>query len=396
MLKKNLLGSNSHISEVLQVSRIPITLWIGLVYIGALVLQYLEKYLPYQTILFTLVIVIHTVFYWFSNLLTIKRKWPYFLIQGALVFISTFFIPEGSIVILIGLLPILIAQSITVFQHTLKIIIIFMIFYFCYCLVIWNNYGPQELPIFILILFLILTIVIFYSVLYNRQVNARLRMESYLQELELAHQKVEELTLSNERQRMARDLHDTLAQGLAGIIMQLEAVQAHLQKGNTIRCEEIIQKSMNQARETLHSARIAIDNLRATSMDQVNFYHSVVEMINKFKESFNCKISYEVDRNIALTTLAVEHSLFIISECLVNVARHSQAEMVQIKVKTDNNFLSLEVKDDGIGFIAEKVGKNVGKYGLLGLQERVRLLSGTITINSRPGLGTKVSVMIPI
>lgn len=396
MFKGKYFSTYSHLSEVLQVSRVPITLWNTLVYLGAVVLQSIEKPLLLQTVIFTIIMVIHTTLYWFSNLIIKNRDWLYFFLQGALVFISTFIIPNGSVVILIGLLPILIAQSITVFQHTMKVIVIFMTFYSLYCLAIWKNYGIQELPVFILILFLILTIVIFYSVLYNRQVNARLRMESYLLELESAHQKVEELTLANERQRMARDLHDTLAQGLAGIIMQLEAVQAHLQKGNTVRSEEIIQKSMNQARETLRSARIAIDNLRAMSLVHVDFYHQVIELINKLEDSGQTNVMYVIDRNIQLSSLAMEHSLFIISECLTNVAKHSKAQMVQVSINSLGSQLVLEIIDDGVGFSTEKIGKNLGKYGLLGLHERVRLLGGEISIKSKPGHGTNISVKVPI
>lgn len=106
----------------------------------------------------------------------------------------------------------------------------FGLLYGLFCVAIGINYGLDDLPLLIPVLFIILSIIIFYTVLYNRQVNERQRMGYFLRELEQAHQKVEELTLSNERQRMARDLHDTLAQGLAGLIMQLEAVDAYLQR----------------------------------------------------------------------------------------------------------------------------------------------------------------------
>ncbi|UPK47383.1 hypothetical protein KET34_18125 [Paenibacillus pabuli] len=94
-------------------------------------------------------------------------------------------------------------------------------------------------------------VVISYVSLFYRQVNARVRTQNFLRELELAHQKVEELTLTGERQRMARDLHDTLAQGLAGIIMQLEAASIHQEKGNQLKVQEIIRNARVQARQSL-------------------------------------------------------------------------------------------------------------------------------------------------
>ncbi|MBJ8194055.1 sensor histidine kinase, partial [Bacillus cereus] len=77
--------------------------------------------------------------------------------------------------------------------------------------------------------------------------------------------------------RMARDLHDTLAQGLAGLIMQLEAIDAHLTKGSTQRAQEIVQQSMSQVRRTLSDSRRAIDNLRSKTISEVDFAEAVEE-----------------------------------------------------------------------------------------------------------------------
>ncbi|MCI3150118.1 sensor histidine kinase [Bacillus cereus] len=385
-----------HVSDIISVSRIPIILWIILVYLGAMVLQYIGRPLFMKSMAFTLIILMHILFHLFSESFTKNQKWPYFLIQGVLIFVSAFLIPEGSPVVLIGLLPILIAQSITIFQSNLKVTIVFLIFYTFYCLAIGINYGAQKLPIFIPILFFILTIVIIYSVIYNRQVHARLRMEYYLQELELAHQKVEQLTLSNERQRMARDLHDTLAQGLAGLIMQLEAVNAHLHNGNTIRSQEIIQKSMQQARETLSAARKVIDDLRTKEVEDMDFYNLVIERIRRFKDATPIHVESNIEPIAPLSNLIKEHSLYIISECLTNVAKHSQAKNVKLLIEQINNHLIIVIEDNGIGFKVNSIDKYSGKYGLLGLNERVRLVGGEITINSTLGVGTTIYMTVPI
>ncbi|MGM0922950.1 MAG: sensor histidine kinase [Bacillota bacterium] len=322
-------------NQLLNIQRLPISLWIVLVYVGALVLQFFEVVFVMQSIVFTIVMAIHIFIYWFSNLIT--NRWAYLLIQGSLVILSAFLVPSGSPVILIGLLPTLIAQSISMFQNNLKVLIVFIIFYSLYCVSIGILYGVVELPIFITILFIILTIVIFYSVLYNRQVHARKRMEYYLQEVEKVHRKVEQLTLSNERQRMARDLHDTLAQGVAGLITQLEA--AHIQKGNTLRSQEIIESSMNQARETLREARIAIDDLRAQSIEEIDFYDVVLEKIKHFSDVTQIDVVYEIESIPRLSSLIKEHILYILSECLTNISKHSQAQKVGITLKRDKNFL---------------------------------------------------------
>ncbi|MDF2792192.1 MAG: sensor histidine kinase, partial [Neobacillus sp.] len=289
------IDSIYNISDGLLVSKIAIIVWIIFIYLGTMVLQYIEKPVFNQSIGFTLAIFIYILIYWYSNLLTDKRKWVYLLAQGSLLFISSFLLPHGSPLIMAGLLPLLVSQSITIFENRLKVMIAFIGAYVFYCVAIWLNYGLKELPVFILLFFFNVTIVNFYSVIYNRQVNARLRMQYYLQELETAHQKVEKLTLANERQRMARDLHDTLAQGLAGLIMQLEATDAHLQNGNSNRAHAIIQQSMIRARETLKNARTAIDDLRAESIEETDFYREVLKKINGFKETASFEVNYDIE-----------------------------------------------------------------------------------------------------
>ncbi|ULT58742.1 sensor histidine kinase [Neobacillus drentensis] len=357
-------------------------------------MQHISKPLLIQSLLFTALITIHNVMYWFSN--SFLNNGLYFLVQGCLIFTCSLLLPNGSPVILLGLLPILISQSITKFQHKLKVFLVFIIFYLLYCYVIGIIYGLAELPKFIIILFIILTIVIFYSVIYNRQVNARIRMEHYLQDLEAAHKKVEELTLSNERQRMARDLHDTLAQGLAGLIMQLEAVDSHLEKGNINRSREIIQKSMERARETLRDARKAIDNLRIMSIEETNFYYEVIEQIKRFKDETSINVDYHIEPTLQVTPLITEHSLYIISECLTNIAKHSQADKVNVTINEVINHLRINIEDNGIGFDSNSLGKHKGKYGLLGLKERARIIGGKINIQSDFQMGTKIIIDVPI
>ena len=396
MVKFYNFNTSTFLSDGLILSRIANIFWILVAYVGTMLLQNIQKALFFQSIVFTIIIAIYILLYSFSHSLSHNRSWVYFIVQGSLIFISSFLVPKGSPVILLCLLPVLAAQSITIFQKSIKILIIFIAAYFLYGIVIWLNYGLQELPIFIIVFFINLTVVNFYSVIFNRQVQASLRMEYYLQELETAHQKVEKLTLANERQRMARDLHDTLAQGLAGLIMQLEAVDAHLKKGNTNRSQEIIYQSMIRARETMRNARTAIDDLRTKSIEKTDFNCEVHRKIKEFTEATSIKVDYDLDPIAVLSNLIMEHSLYMISECLTNIAKHAQAQRVKIMVKKMNKYLIIKIEDDGVGFKTQTIGKYSGNYGLLGLNERVRLIGGKLEIHSFPFSGTKISITVPI
>ncbi|MFB3168591.1 sensor histidine kinase [Neobacillus sp. 179-C4.2 HS] len=396
MVKFYNFNTSTFLSDGLILSRIANIFWILVAYVGTMLLQNIQKALFFQSIVFTLIIAIYILLYYFSHSLSHNRSWVYFIIQGSFIFISSFLVPKGSPVILLCLLPVLVAQGMLIFQKSFKILIIFIAAYFLYGIVIWLNYGLQELPIFILVFFINLTIVNFYSVIFNRQVQASLRMEYYLQELETAHQKVEKLTLANERQRMARDLHDTLAQGLAGLIMQLEAVDAHLKNGNTNRSQEIIHQSMIRARETMGNARKVIDDLRTKSIEKTDFNCEVHRKIKEFTEATSIKVDYDIDPIAVLSNLIMEHSLYMISECLTNIAKHAQAQRVKIMIKKVNKYLIIKIEDDGVGFKTQTIGKYSGNYGLLGLNERVRLIGGRLEIHSFPCSGTKISITVPI
>lgn len=387
---------NEKPKEEIIFSQMPIIFWIIFVYIGALVLQNIQQPLFLPSLFFSFILIVHALLYFFSRVFYKRNIWFYFVIQDCVLFASAFILPKGSPVVLIGLLPVLIAQSIVILKNNIKVTIFFILSYGLYCIAIVMNYGASELPIFISIFFVILIIVIFYTIIYNRQVSARLRMEFYLQQLELAYQKVEELTLLNERQRMARDLHDTLAQGLAGLIMQLEAVNVHIRNGNITRSNEIISRSMQQARDTLKDARTVIDNLRTESLDEIDFHSAVLDEIRKFEEVTAIYVEHKINPVHSLSNLSMEYGTYILRESLTNIAKHSEANKVRIKIEQKDGQLYMEISDNGIGFDTKNIGKQTGKYGLIGLQERVRLVGGKLLVESTPGKGTKLYITVPI
>jgi len=395
MVKENFRFQDKNMVDNLYIYKIKTLFWIILVFIATIVLQFLEEFLYVQAIFFTIFMILHLTLYRYSERFKIKYAWFYFFLQCTIIFVSAFIMPHGSPAVLIGLLPILIAQSIHIFQHSFKVIIVVVILYLPYSYAISVNYGIQELPFFIPILFFIMAIAVFYSILYIRQANAWRRMQHYLYELQQANQKIEELTIASERKRIARDLHDTLAQGLAGLIMKLEAVDIHLQKENNVRAKEIVQESMTQARIALKDAREAIDDLRSDSNSKVDFVQEVEMEIIKFTEATSIKMNHSIGALPPLSSLIKQHCLYVISECLINIAKHAHASKVSISIWSENGEIIVQIEDNGVGFDTSRIGKEVGHYGLIGLNERVRILNGDIKINSEIEKGTGVIVKIP-
>lgn len=228
--------------------------------------------------------------------------------------------------------------------------------------------------------FIVLLMVMFNQQLIERQKAVELAesLESANAKLAAYNAKIESLTLQNERQRMARELHDTLAQGVAGLVLQLEAVKAHLASNRTERAAAIVEQSITRARSTLAESRAAIDNLRAVP---VNVADAVREQVDHFKQSTGvaCDLDISVTEN-QLSPEIIDHAMNILSESLTNISRHAQASKLKVEFIIQNKTLELEVRDNGKGFDVTQQAK--GHYGLIGMHERARLMGGMLSIES--------------
>jgi NarL family two-component system sensor histidine kinase YdfH len=203
---------------------------------------------------------------------------------------------------------------------------------------------------------------------------------------------VEDLTIANERQRMARELHDTLSQGLAGLILQLEAADAHLAGDRPERARGILQQSMEKARGTLAEARQAIDDLRQPA--ERDLAEAVSQEAERFTDATGIPCEPLIELAIEIPELVSETAIRAISESLTNVARHSRAKNVTLRLTGNDKGLEIEICDDGVGF--DPAAVEAGHYGLLGMRERVRLAGGSLEVRSEPGKGACILIRFPL
>ncbi|MBU7591143.1 sensor histidine kinase [Metabacillus halosaccharovorans] len=368
--------------------------WITMVYVSTIVLQFLEDVLYVQASIFTALMILHSLLYKYPYQMKNRYSSFYFFLQCTIIFVSAFIMPHGSPIVLIGLLPILIAESIHFFENSFKVLLAVILLYLPYTFIVSLNYGIQKLPFYIPILFFIIAISAFYSILYVKQANAWANMQYYIRKLEAANQKIEELTIVNERKRLARDLHDTLAQGLVGLIMKLEAIDVHIQHGNKERSSQIVKESMHQARIALKEAREAIDDLR--SISNVSIVQKIEEEIKKFMKTTSIQVKTTIGMIPELPDKIDQNVMYMISECLTNITKHAQATKVNVTIFIENKELCIQIADNGVGFNTNIIESQKGHYGLIGINERTRLLNGTITITSNEKAGTSVKMKIPL
>lgn len=374
----------------------PIVAGIILLYLATVFVRNSGELSLNQTIGFTIVIIIQLLIYLFSGKIFKQKYWLYFLLQGIITFDYAVIAPKGYQTMFFGLIPLLVIQSMIVYTDAIKVIFTAIFFYGIYCGTIIKISGVNQLIQSIPLLVIISIAMRVYSIIFFGQVKMRIQTQKIYQELELAYEKVEELTLISERQRMARDLHDTLSQGLAGIIMQLEAVNANLNNNNIKRAHEIVQKSMEHARNTLSDSRLVIDDLRFQAKAEIDLVKAIENEIASFKNISNTYIKADVSVESQVSTKIVKHLVYSVREALNNIAKHAEAKNTTLQIIETNNEINISITDDGKGFNVKLLDDLFGHYGILGMTERVKAINGKIKIRSKRKVGTNINITIPI
>lgn len=250
--------------------------------------------------------------------------------------------------------------------------------------------------IFILILAFILTMA--YQA--KRERANRLRVEKLLSELEISHrqlqdyaEKVGELAIIEERNRLARDIHDSLGHYLTVINVQLEKAMAFRDR-NPQEADQSVRDAKRLAGEALQDIRRSVGALRDTQ-EPFSFIQALTGLVNNLQSS-RLSIELEID---GCEEGYSQQSLMTLyraaQEGLTNIQKHAQAGCARVSIKFDDQQASLCIIDNGQGFAPGVPDKEGTHYGLQGVRERLELVRGSIELESAPGKGTKLFITVP-
>lgn len=206
-----------------------------------------------------------------------------------------------------------------------------------------------------------------------------------------------QLAALEERNRLAREIHDTLAQSLAAIAMQLETADAVAAAHGEGRVGEMVRRALGLTRATLDEARRSVLDLRAAPLDGRSLADALRALGDELRADHGQPLDVEVSSTGEADDLptAVEVGLYRIArEALTNVLRHARAEHAVVQLRRDRAAVSMRIADDGAGFDPARVPP--GRFGLVGMTERARLLGGALRVESTPGAGTIVEVDVPL
>jgi two-component system, NarL family, sensor kinase len=201
------------------------------------------------------------------------------------------------------------------------------------------------------------------------------------------------LARAEERTRLAREIHDTLAQGLTAITLHLESALRHM-TDDPDRARDRLERALATAHDSLEEARRSVLDLRTAPLAA----QPLAEALSALARSFTADTGIRVDvraTDAAALPLHVEAELYrIAQEALTNVRRHARAHAVAVDLRTTDHAVVLAVRDDGAGFDGRAVPAD--RHGLIGMRERARLLGGRLRLDSRPGRGATVRVTAPL
>ena len=190
-----------------------------------------------------------------------------------------------------------------------------------------------------------------------------------------------------ERRRIARDLHDGLAQELAFIAMLSQQLGSDEKDGATVG------RLRSATERALHDSRTAISVFAAK--DELPLHHLIARTTGSFRSRFGIEVDVDVDNDVVVDPERSRALLRILHEALNNAVRHGRAERIQVRFDHDQRGSLLSIADDGGGFdVAAARGSGEG-LGLASMHERAELLGGAVSILSDPGRGTVVEARLP-
>ncbi len=206
-----------------------------------------------------------------------------------------------------------------------------------------------------------------------------------------------EIGAVEERNRLAREIHDTLAQGLTAITLQLETADALLEtNADVARVRKTIQQAMTLTRANLEEARRSVLDLRAAPLEGKTLAQAVAALLDNWSKTAETQTRLEIEGGRRSLPVRIEAGLYrVVQESLTNIRRHAHAQNVTIRLSMMPDHVYLMIEDDGEGFDPSNIPQE-GRYGLIGLNERVKLLGGTLNLQSNPNSGTRVEVKIPL
>jgi len=230
----------------------------------------------------------------------------------------------------------------------------------------------------------------------NRLVAVQMEQHSQLSD---ANKKLRKYALTNEklaqtqeRNRLARELHDTLAHTLSSVSVQLEATKALFDR-DPKKARKMLSDTIKNTKDGLTETRRTLFDLRSSELESFGLTQALRNLGKSAAERGGFKIDFQLDKDMDMLSNELGHCLYrTAQEALENIIKHANAENVSVNLLFDAGAIKLQVIDDGKGFDVEQLKDE--HLGIRGMRERVEMLGGSFAVENIPGGGTQISAVL--
>jgi two-component system sensor histidine kinase DegS len=209
------------------------------------------------------------------------------------------------------------------------------------------------------------------------------------------------LAQEDERKRIAREIHDGLAQTMANVVLRTEIAERMLVKQAYGSVKEELTDLKGQVRSGIEEVRKIIFNLRPMALDDLGLVPTLRKFVQDYEDRTKIRTKFELIGKESRLPSGMEVAIYrLVQEAFSNVNKHAEATFVTLEIVFQKQMVKFTIIDNGVGFNMDKVETKIGQgtthYGLMGMRERIKLLEGRMDIIANVGSGTKISMVIPI
>lgn len=208
------------------------------------------------------------------------------------------------------------------------------------------------------------------------------------------YKQAQQLAVVEERNRLARELHDSVTQALYGITLHAEAAYRQLEAANPDMANEQLVELRGTAQEALREMRLLIFELRPSVVEMQGLVPALRARLEAVEERAGMRVEMNLDENLDLSDRVQDGLYRIAQEALNNALKHAKANQIIVNLSGKLSKVTLEIIDDGLGFKPDEAVEG-GGLGLDGIIERAELLRGELTLDSWPGKGTTIRIEVP-
>jgi signal transduction histidine kinase len=265
-----------------------------------------------------------------------------------------------------------------------------------------RNYGPAESLFYVSTYFAGCLVVGLYVLGIRRVEAAREESQALLAELQAAHRQlqayagqVEELAAAEERNRLARELHDSVTQTIFSLTLTAQAARMLLDQ-DTARAAQQLDRVQELAGDALAEMRSLIRQLRPKTVAELGLAPALRQHAAERQSRDGLHVDLHVDGERRLPAETEEALFRVVQEALNNVVKHARTDRAEVCLAWQAQAVTLTVEDRGAGFDSAGAGPDASHLGLTSMHERVKALGGTLDVRSEPGAGTCIHVHVPL